>query len=143
MADIIKISDATALALHTMAHLAIHPDEQLTTAEIAKVFEASKHHLAKVHQRLTKAGLIFANRGPGGGVGLAKEPAKITLLDIYEVMEGTLICTPCLFGKEVCPRVDCILSNLLPGLAVQVRDYFEQTTLAQLAKESSWGADTE
>jgi len=143
MADIIKISDATALALHTMAHLAIHPDEQLTTAEIAKVFEASKHHLAKVHQRLTKAGLIFANRGPGGGVGLAKDATKITLLDIYEVMEGTMICTPCLFGKEVCPRVDCILSNLLPGLAVQVRDYFEQTTLAQLAKESSWGADTE
>jgi Rrf2 family protein len=144
MADIIKISDATALALHTMMHLAIYPDEQLTTAEIAKVFEASKHHLAKVHQRLTKAGLIFANRGPGGGVGLAKDPAKITLLDIYEVMEDALICTtPCLFGKEVCPRGDCMLSNLLPGLAIQVRDYFEQTTLAQLAEQSSWGTHTE
>jgi len=143
MADIVKISDATALAMHTMAHLAINPGEQSTTAEIAKVFEASKHHLAKVHQRLTKAGLISANRGPGGGVGLAKDPAEITLLDIYEVMEGTLICTPCLFGKEVCPRVNCVLSNLLPGLAMQVRDYFEQTTLAQLAKESGWGADTE
>ncbi len=143
MADIVKISDATALAMHTMAHLAINPGEQSTTAEIAKVFEASKHHLAKVHQRLTKAGLISANRGPGGGVGLTKDPAEITLLDIYEVMEGPLICTPCLFGKEVCPRVNCILSNLLPGLAMQVRDYFEQTTLAQLAKESRWGADTE
>ncbi len=143
MADIVKISDATALAMHTMAHLAVNPGEQSTTAEIAKVFGASKHHLAKVHQRLTKAGLISANRGPGGGVGLAKDPAEITLLDIYEVMEGALICTPCLFGKEVCPRVNCVLSNLLPGLAMQVRDYFEQTTLAQLAKESSWGADTE
>jgi Rrf2 family protein len=144
MADIIKISDATALALHTMAHLAIHPDEQFTTAEIAKAFEASKHHLAKVHQRLTRAGLIFANRGPGGGVGLAKDPAKITLLDIYEVMEDALICsTPCLFGKAICPRGNCILSNLLPGLAMQVRDYFEQTTLAQLAKESSWETYTE
>ena len=58
MADIVKISDATALALHSMVHLAIEPNEQSTTAEIAQGFDASRHHLAKVHQRLTKAGLI-------------------------------------------------------------------------------------
>jgi len=141
MADIIKISDATALALHSMVHLAINPDAQSTTAEIAKIFDASKHHLAKVHQRLTKAGLVISYRGPGGGVGLAKNPAEITLLQIYETMEGPLECCPCLFGKDACPRTDCVLSGLLPDLARQVRDYFEQTTLAQLAEESSWSVN--
>jgi Rrf2 family protein len=140
MADIIKISDATALALHSMVHLAVDPAGQPTTGEIAEVFDASKHHLAKVHQRLTKAGLIISHRGPGGGVELAKKPEEITLLDIYEAMEGTLICRPCLFGREICPRPDCVLSRLLPGLARQVRDYFEHTTLAQLAEESNWKA---
>jgi len=140
MADIIKISDATALAMHSMVHMAIDPGAQSTTAEIAEVFEASRHHLAKVHQRLTKAGLITSYRGPGGGVGLAKDPAKITLLEIYKAMEGPMVCHPCLFGKEVCPRTDCVLSELLPGLARQVRDYFEHTTLAQLAEESNWSA---
>ena len=139
MADIIKISDATALALHSMVHLAIRPEEQATTAEIAEVFSASKHHLAKVHQRLTKGGLLESYRGPSGGVGLAKKPEEITLLDIYEVMEGSMTCHPCLFGKDECPRAACVLGTLLPGLAQQVRDYFEQTTLAQLADESTWG----
>ncbi len=139
MADIIKISDATALALHTMVHLAVEPDRQTTTAEIADAFQVSKHHLAKVHQRLAKVGLIRSNRGPSGGVGLARDPGKITLLEIYEVMEGSMLCNPCLFGKEACPRTDCVLSNLLPGLARQVRDYFKKTSLAQLAKESNWG----
>jgi len=139
MADIIKISDATALALHSMVHLAIDPEEQSTTGEIAEVFDASKHHLAKVHQRLTKGGLIESFRGPSGGVGLAKRPEEITLLDIYEVMEGSMTCHPCLFGKEECPRAECVLGALLPGLARQVRDYFSETTLAQLAKESNWG----
>lgn len=139
MADIIKISDATALALHSMVHLAIDPDTQSTTAEIAGAFSASKHHLAKVHQRLTKGGLLESYRGPSGGVGLAKKPEEITLLDIYEVMEGSMTCHPCLFGKDECPRAECVLGTLLPGLARQVRDYFEQTTLAQLAKESTWG----
>ena len=139
MADIIKISDATALALHSMVHLAVDPDTQATTAEIAEAFSASKHHLAKVHQRLTKGGLLESYRGPSGGVGLAKKPEEITLLDIYEVMEGSMTCHPCLFGKDECPRSECVLGTLLPGLARQVRDYFEQTTLAQLAKESTWG----
>jgi len=142
MADILKISDATALALHSMVHLAITPDGQSTTAEIAELFDASRHHLAKVHQRLTKLGFIRSHRGPTGGVSLAKEPSQITLLEIYEAMEGEMICTPCLFGKDVCPRSDCVLGKLLPGLARQVRNYFEQTTLAELAAESNWGKVT-
>lgn len=143
MADILKISDATALALHSMVHLAMDPDGQSTTAEIADLFEVSKHHLAKVHQRLAKADLIRSHRGPAGGVGLGKKPEEITLLQIYEVMEGSMLCKPCLFGKDRCPRVDCVLGVLLPGLARQVRDYFEKTTLAQLAEESNWEVGNE
>lgn len=139
MADILKISDATALALHSMVHLAIDPEAQSTTAEIAEIFKVSRHHLAKVHQRLTKAGLIESHRGPAGGVCLAKPPDKIRLLEIYEVMEGSMLCKPCLFGKDRCPRADCVLGSLLPGLARQVREYFDQTTLAMLAQESNWG----
>jgi Rrf2 family protein len=142
MADIIKISDATALALHSMVHLAIDPNGRSTTNEIAEIFEVSRHHLAKVHQRLTKAGLITSNRGPSGGVMLARAPEKITLLEVYEVMEGSMVCQPCLFGKDKCPRTDCVLGVLLPGLARQVRDYFKTTTLAQLASESNWGKET-
>lgn len=140
MADIVKISDATALALHSMVHLAIHAGAQSTTGEIAELFKASKHHLAKVHQRLTRAGFIVSHRGPGGGVELAKDANDITLLEIYETMEGPLSRHPCLFGKESCPRNACVLSGLLPGLARQVKDYFEQTTLAQLAAQSNAGA---
>jgi Rrf2 family protein len=139
MADIIKISDATALALHSMVHLAREPEGQSTTAIISEVFEVSRHHLAKVHQRLTKAGLMVSHRGPAGGVELAGDPEKVTLLQIYEAMEGPMNCAPCLFGKAACPQNDCVLNELLPGLAKQVRDYFDQTTIAQLARESNWG----
>lgn len=139
MADILKISDATALALHSMVHLAIEPDGQSTAARIADLFMVSRHHLAKVHQRLARAGLIESQRGPAGGVSLARPPEKITLLDIYEAMQGPMRGKPCLLGKEKCPRANCVLAGLLPGLARQVRDYFRATTLAMLAQESKWG----
>jgi Rrf2 family protein len=143
MADVIKISDATALALHSMVYLAGGPEKQATTGEIAEIHEVSRHHLAKVHQRLRKAGLIVSHRGPGGGIGLAKDAAKITLLDIYEAMEGPFTNRPCLLGKAACPLDHCVLAGLLPGLVRQVRDYFAGTTLAQLAAESSRGAYSE
>jgi Rrf2 family protein len=138
MASILKLSDATALALHSMVHLALDPEGQSTTAEISEVFKVSRHHLAKVHQRLRKAGFIRSQRGPSGGVSLAKDPAQISLLDIYETMEGSLNCNPCLFDNDVCPRENCMLSNLLPSLALQVRDYFKNTSLEQMARESNW-----
>lgn len=139
MADIVKISDATALAMHSLVHLALQKDGMSTTAAIAEVFGASRHHLAKVHQKLTREGYIKSSRGPAGGVSLAKDAGEITLLEIYEVMEGSMLCKPCLFGKDECPRNDCVMGDLLPGLAQQVRDYFENTTIAQLAQESKWG----
>ena len=138
MADFVKISDATALALHSMVHLAMAPEEQFTTAEIADSFEASRHHLAKVHQKLKKAGLMESKRGPSGGVLLGRSPEQITLLEIYEVMEGEIVAQPCLFGHDVCPRSDCMLQTLLPDLAERVRDYFKETTLAQLAEKTNW-----
>ncbi len=138
MADIIKISDATALALHSMVYLASEPGVPVATAEIANTFNVSKHHLAKVHQKLVKAGLIRSYRGSKGGIGLEKNPSKITLLDIYMVMEGSMLCNPCLFGKNRCPQSDCVLSSFLPELVDQVQDYFKKTTLTQLAKESNW-----
>ncbi len=138
MADFLKISDATALALHSMVHLAMDQEGSSTTTEIAELFGASRHHLAKVHQRLTRTGLMVSQRGPSGGVRLAKDPESIRLLDIYEAMEGSMLCNPCLFGKDACPRNDCVLRKLLPGLTQQVRNYFEKTTLATLAEGSNW-----
>lgn len=138
MASVLKISDATALAMHSLVHLALAPETQSTASEIAALFDASKHHVAKVHQRLVRAGLIRSARGPAGGIGLARDPAQITLLEVYEAMEGPMQMHPCLFGKQTCPRAHCALSNLLPRLAAQAHDYFKNTTLAMLAHESKW-----
>jgi len=60
---ILKISDAASLAIHTMVLLATHPDETFSIPEIAAILKASQAHLAKVAQRLAKAGLVSAREG--------------------------------------------------------------------------------
>lgn len=134
MTNMLKISDAAALALHTMAVLARNTHRLVPTHEIAETLDVSENHLAKVHQRLHKAGLVDAVRGPSGGSRLAGSPSEITLLEIYEAIEGTFSPMDCLLGRPACGGRRCILGDLVKSVNNQVRDYLAGTTLAKLAE---------
>ena len=47
-------------------------------------------YLEQIFQRLRKAELIIGKRGPGGGYTLARPPARITLREVVEAVEGPL-----------------------------------------------------
>ncbi len=90
MNSIINLTEATLLALHSMALIAQAQHEKVNTKTIAATINASENHLAKVMQRLNKAGLVESIRGPMGGFILSKPGNEISLLDVYEAMEGKL-----------------------------------------------------
>lgn len=133
-ASMLKISDAASLALHTMVLLASQHDRLVSNKEIASVLKVSEAHLSKVLQRLAKIGLVHSIRGPHGGFSLGHPGERITLLQVYEAIEGPLpVSCNCLFDRQVCCRNHCILGNLLGNINIQIRDYLHKTTLAQLS----------
>jgi DNA-binding IscR family transcriptional regulator len=69
-----------------------------------------------------------------GGFKLAKSPAEITLMDVYEAIEGTYHPSDCLLGRPVCDGRECVLGGLVESVNGQVRAYLSGTTLAQLAR---------
>ena len=89
----LKISDAANIGIHALVYFAIHHSSgrPVSTGEAADSLNVSVHHLSKVLQRLTKAGLVKPVRGPKGGFILGDEPVSITLKRIYEAIEGPLI----------------------------------------------------
>ena len=135
MSDVWQISDAVSLAMHSTVFLAQQPEHRSTTARIAETYGFSQHHLAKVRQRLTRAGLLAATRGPGGGVELAMAPDRISLLAIYECIEGPMSCNACVLKTPSCGRENCIFGDLVKNVNVRIRAYFETTTLADLREE--------
>ena len=147
MANVLKMSDATTLGLHAMVYLADqHPDENPQThsaREIASHLGVSEAHLAKVLQRLTHVGLLRSTRGPKGGFTLARQAHQITLLDVYESVEGPFEVNRCLFSQPICSRADCIMGGLVEKVGIEVRTYLGQTTLAALAKGEQRAAQTD
>lgn len=132
MQHLLKISEAASLALHTMGLLASRPGDRVSTRELAARLKVSEAHLAKVMQRLGRAGLVRSQRGPKGGFSLQRNPDDITLLEVYEATEGTLREQRCLLGNPIC-NGNCILGGLLENVGAEVREYFSTTRLSDLS----------
>ncbi len=132
MSSMLRISDAAVLALHGMAFLAANSSKLNSTKEIATRIRVSEAHLSKVLQRLAKTGLVKAVRGPRGGFMLGKASSEISLLEVYESIEGQLVSSECLFGDPVYNTDECILGGLLGSIDRQVRDYLTGTNLDEL-----------
>lgn len=136
MSNILRISDAASIAIHTVYYLAVNNDNFYTTKEIATHLKVSENHLAKVMQRLAKADLVESVRGPKGGFKLGKACDSITLLDIYESIDGPLKPVNCLLGDSICDN-NCILGGLLVNLNTQVYDYFKLKKLSDFISPKS------
>lgn len=83
-----KLQKASRYALYAVLHLASTPDKQHSTAEIAKEYGVSIHHLAKVMRTLVRSGLIESVRGVGGGYRFAGNLRRTTLWDVIHEFES-------------------------------------------------------
>jgi len=133
MAKLIKISDASALALHAMVLIAGRADRPLSTGEAASRLKVSEAHLSKVLQRLARNGLVKSLRGPRGGFILERSCAKITLLDIYEAMEGKCEPSGCLLGAPSCGAMHCIFGTVIKKVDGDMRGYLTRTRLSDIS----------
>jgi len=120
------------LAMHAVVLLAARPGQRLCTARMAETLGASEAHLAKVMQRLGRAGLVRSARGRGGGFVLARRPERISLLEVYQAVEGPVPTGGCLFEKPVCSGQRCILGSLVARVNRQAREYLARTMLSDL-----------
>ena len=132
----LKISESAALALHAMVYFVSHPDQIVSTKDLAKLLDASVGHLSKVLQRLSRMGFLKALRGPGGGFTLDKVAENLTLKDVYTSVEGPITWSNCLFNHPVCRKGECIMGSILRDINGKITDYFENTTLKDVAGRS-------
>ena len=135
MDSLINISEGASLGMHSLAYMAAKKPEKLNTKSLADKLDASKAHLSKVLQKLHKAGLVESYRGPTGGYTLSKSPKTVTLLDIYEVIEGKVEVEECPLGKEECMFENCIFNDTLHGVENEIYETLKNINLSNFAKE--------
>ncbi len=130
--NILNISEASSIGLHSAILLAGFNGVRLSASQISKILQISKAHLAKVLQMLNKAGIVKATYGPSGGYTLARPADKITLLDIYQAIEGQMKPSNCLLKKRICNGKECFMGSLLKDINERIYQHFSQTHLSEL-----------
>lgn len=121
------------MAAHLLAMLA-HAEQQrrgpVTSAQFAESIQTNPVVVRRLLSELTRAGLVSAKRGVGGGVTLAKRPADITLFDVYSAVDegeelfGRHPSGPnpeCMIGPHVAEYLDGISRRAMAALEESLR----------------------
>ena len=120
-----------------MIDRAEHIDEgYIPLQTIAKRQGISEKYLESILAVLSKAGLLDAVRGKGGGYRLSKPAKEYTAFEVLSLTEGTLAPVTCLERGQQCENaVNCRTLPLWQGLDQVIAAYLCSYTLADLTRE--------
>ena len=128
------ISTRGRYALRVMLDLA--QDESGTYVPldvIARREGMSEKYLESIIVSLSRAGLVKALRGKGGGYMLTRKPEEYPIGEILRLTEKTLAPVACLETGAACPEADaCPTFPLWQGLDKVIDDYLMAHTLQDL-----------
>jgi Rrf2 family protein len=130
-------SQTVEYALRAVVHLAAEAPSPQTTDQIATATHVPRAYLSKVLQELTRADIVHSQRGIGGGMRLAKDPANLTILEVVNAVEPLGRIRQCPLGLAAHGVRLCPLHKRLDNALATVEAAFAQTTLAEILAEPS------
>ncbi len=120
-----------------MKHLANHRQKHACSAsEIAEEYGISSMLMAKVLQKLARQALVVAKHGSSGGYQLAKEPAKISALEVITAIDGPVLITSCVTSHGNCDATDrCSIKEPLQRVNESILGVLSTVSIAQLSED--------
>ncbi len=128
MSRVFNLSEAASIAIHSMVLVAASKGKT-NVGVISERLNFSKHHVAKVMQRLVKVNILTSNRGPAGGFELARPASEIDLLEVYEAVEGKMVTNECPLGYDTCAFEKCILGSIAHDMNSNFKNYLKEHNL--------------
>jgi Rrf2 family protein len=102
----LKLTKKADYGLMAMKHLAEHRDSSCSAKDVAEAYGIPAQALAKILQRLVKAGLLQSQHGMNGGYTLARDPGAISAFEVIRAIDGPLFITSCVTVRGECGQTD-------------------------------------
>ena len=134
----LRLSKKADYALIAMKHLALRGDQGSSSArEIAEQYDIPIELLAKVLQRLVRSGLLASHQGTRGGYQLARVPARISVADVIQAIDGPVAVTACSSEEGSCDQyAKCNVRDPLWRLRARILTALDECTIAELATDA-------
>lgn len=133
----LRLSKKADYALMAMKHLAEKGGASSTSArEIAEQYDIPIELMAKVLQRLVRAGLLVSTQGTRGGYMLSRASAAISLAAVIEAIDGPFSVTACSNEKHDCEQYGkCSIRDPLWQIWERIAAALGMVTIAEMAAE--------
>lgn len=136
------MNEGVEWALHSCVNLSWLPGRAVTAKHLAAFYELPTAYLNKQLQALARAGILSSVPGPKGGFQLARDPRKVSLLDIVVAIDGAddaFRCTEILkVGPGGDPKADyreiCEISQAMRSAELTYRRELAGQTIAGVAE---------
>jgi len=134
----LKLTKKADYGLMAMKHLAEHAELGSCSAnDVAEAYHIPPAALAKILQKLVKAGLLHSQHGMNGGYTLARDASSISAFEVIRAIDGPLFITSCITVRGECDQTDrCTIREPLRRVNQSLEDVLRGITIAHMKEES-------
>src|ERR1700757_4102330 len=136
-AALLKLTKKADYALMAMKHLAECASEGSRSAkDVSDAYGIPPEALAKILQRLAKAGLLQSQHGTNGGYTLARPAHTISAFEVIQVIDGPLFITSCVTTRGECDQSDrCNIREPLRKVNESIEAVLKRIKISQMQEE--------
>jgi Rrf2 family protein len=133
----LKLTKKADYALMAMKHLAEHSAEGSRSAkDVADAYGIPPEALAKILQRLAKAGLLQSQHGTNGGYMLARAAHTISAFEVIRAIDGPLFITSCVTVRGECDQTDrCNIREPLRKVNESIEAVLKRIKISHMREE--------
>jgi Rrf2 family protein len=135
---LLKLTKKADYGLIALRHLASAPGATASAKDIADAYRLPVPLLAKVLQKLTKSGILRSLSGTNGGYKLARDPRRISALEVIRAIDGPVILTHCFTEHGTCDQSEnCTVREPLRKVHEAILELLNNFTITDLAEAPS------
>ena len=134
----LKLTKKADYALMAMKHLAEHAgDGSLSAKDVSVAYGIPPEALAKILQRLAKAGLLQSQHGTNGGYTLARAAQTISAFEVIQAIDGPLFITSCVTVRGECDQSDrCNIREPLRKVNDSIEAVLKRIKISHMREET-------
>lgn len=132
-------------ALMALKHMSLKRPGELTTAkEVAETYRVPFDVMAKVMQSMSQKGVLKSEHGSSGGYQITKDLARVTVLDLIQLIQGSTKIAKCMVHEEGCDiQKSCNIISPVHQLNSKLNEFYRSLTLQELIAGNSMNQKNE
>jgi Rrf2 family protein len=127
----LQISTKFRYSLRSLVELVLQgSDENISLRVLSEKQDISRKYLEIIYKMLEKDGIVRGVRGAGGGYQLCVSPGNLTLMQVFNAVEGPIKLLECIDDISACNRVKvCPTRGVWNELQNHITEFLNSKTL--------------